>query len=242
MTYCLQILRPDSVLVIPGDAIGNPALVPFFIRTGHDEEFDFHLLEFANTEDEILRRDFVAIGLADLRDAERQLAICRIENVLEVDEDALRRFRPEIGDVFIALDRTDGRLEHQVERTWLGEIVRAAFGAFFAGIDLVGAKSFLAFPAIDERIGECGFVAGVLQDETVHQNCGIEAFHVVALVNIGAPPGALDVVLELDAHRAVVPRALQTAVQLAALKEKPSSLAQRDNLVHRGPGHPSSFT
>ena len=104
---------------------------------------------------------------------------------------------------------------------------------FSVGIDLIGAKALLAFAAVDERIGERRFVTGVLQDEPVHQDRGIESFHVVALVDVGAPPGTLDVVLELDAHRAVVPRALQASVQFAALKQEPAPLAEPHDLVHR---------
>ncbi len=97
---------------------------------------------------------------------------------------------------------------------------------------MIGAKALLAFAAIDKRIGERCFVAGITQDDFVHENGRIQAFHVVALVDVGAPPGALDVVLELDAHRAVVPRALQASVKLAALKKEPAPLAEPHDLVH----------
>src|SRR3972149_3139424 len=63
------------------------------------------------------------------------------------------------------------------------------------------------------------------------------ALHVVALVDIRAPPCTFDVVLEFDAHRAVGPGSLQAAVQFAALEEKPSPFTQRNNLVHCGGGH-----
>ena len=89
--------------MIPGDAIRDPALVPLFVRAGHDEELDLHLLELAHAKDEVLRRDLVAIRLADLRDAERQLAVRRVEHVLEVDEDALRRLGSQVRDVVIAI-------------------------------------------------------------------------------------------------------------------------------------------
>src|SRR5262249_43967143 len=71
----LEVLRLDSVFVIPADAVGDPAAVPLLVLSGHDEEFDLHLLELANSKDEILRRDFVSIRLTDLRNSKRQLTV-----------------------------------------------------------------------------------------------------------------------------------------------------------------------
>ena len=89
------------------------------------EELDLHLLELARAEREIPRRDFVAKALADLRDAERNPHARAVEHVLEVDEDALGRFRPQEGRVLFAAHRADDRLEHQVELARLGERARA---------------------------------------------------------------------------------------------------------------------
>ena len=47
-----------------------------------------------------------------------------------------------------------------------------------------------------------------------------------------APPGLADVPFQLHAHRPVVPKALQAAVNLARLEEKSAPLAQCDQLVH----------
>ena len=69
--------------------------------------------------------DLVAEALADLRDAEGQLDAAGVDDVLEVGEDPLRGLGPEIGDVRLALQGADERLEHQVERPGLGQ--RAAF-------------------------------------------------------------------------------------------------------------------
>src|SRR5207248_7618428 len=98
--------------------------------------------------------DLVSISLPNLRDTEGQLSVGRIEDILEVDEYALRRFRPQVGDVFFALDGTDCRFEHQIERAWFRQVVHAAFGTFFIRLHLIGAKTLFAFAAIDERIGE----------------------------------------------------------------------------------------
>src|SRR5262249_44976222 len=58
----LEVLRFDSVFLIPRDAVCNPSLMPLFILSGHDEVLDLHLLEFADPKNEILWRYFIPIG------------------------------------------------------------------------------------------------------------------------------------------------------------------------------------
>ena len=88
-----------------------------FIRL--DEKFQFHLLELTRAKGEIARLDFVAKRFADLANAERHFLARDFQHVLELREDGLRGFRPEISDVVLALHRPDVGLEHQVERTRL---------------------------------------------------------------------------------------------------------------------------
>ena len=52
------------------------------------------------------------------------------------------------------------------------------------------------------------------------------------IVDVVAPPGVLDVPLQLDAERAVVPEAVDAAVDLARREDEPPALAERDQLVH----------
>ena len=72
-----------------------PELIPLRRRLRMAEELDLHLLEFAGTEGEVPRRDLVAEALADLGDAERNADAGAVDDVLEVDEDALGRFGTE---------------------------------------------------------------------------------------------------------------------------------------------------
>jgi len=46
------------------------------------------------------------------------------------------------------------------------------------------------------------------------------------------PPVALDVVLQLNAERAVVPEAADAAVNLAGLEDEAAALAERDEGLH----------
>ena len=71
-------------------------LVPLFIRARLAEEFKLRLLKFARAEDKGLGRDFVAEALSYLGDAEWNFDPCGIEDVSEIDEDALGGLRTQI--------------------------------------------------------------------------------------------------------------------------------------------------
>ncbi len=73
-----------------------PVAEPFEVRSRFAEKFKFHLLEFADTEDEVAGRDFVAETFADLTDSERDFLAGGALHVLEVYKYALRRFGTKI--------------------------------------------------------------------------------------------------------------------------------------------------
>ena len=62
-----------------------------------------------------------------------------------------------------------------------------------------------------------------------HEDPGIEAHDVVAQLDHRPPPGPLDVVLELDAERSVIPHRVDPAVDLAAREDETAPLRQRDD-------------
>ena len=115
-----QQLRPQARAVHePGPARGDPLRVARAPRVAlvRAEVLDLHLLELPRPEDEVARRDLVAEGLADLRDAARHAeAPRRRGDVLEVHEDALRRLRAQVGRRRGVGRGADARLEHEVER------------------------------------------------------------------------------------------------------------------------------
>src|SRR5439155_18823901 len=99
-------------------------------------------------EDEVARRYLVAERLAHLRDPERRLLARELQNVLEVDEDALRRLRAQVGDRAGLLHGADRGLEHQVEFARLRQIALVSFarvlGRFEPAlkfVEVVGAKA-----------------------------------------------------------------------------------------------------
>ena len=105
-------------------------------------------------------------------------------------------------------------------------------------LGIVGAKALLAVLAVDERIGEAGDVAARLPDPRVHQDRGVEPLDVVARAHHRVPPALLDVLLELDAERAVVPHGAGAAVDLRRLEDEAAALAERHELFEDvGCGH-----
>ena len=92
----------------------SPVLKPLQIGAGLAEELQLHLLELTGAEGEVARRDLIAEGLADLADAEGQLPAGGTLDVVEVDKNALGRFRTQIDGIFRilrnALDRKSTRL------------------------------------------------------------------------------------------------------------------------------------
>src|SRR4029078_3229596 len=138
-------------------------LVPLTGVVGRYEELHLHLLELARPEDEVARRDLVAERLADLGDPERRLLARELQDVLEVDQDALGGLRPQV-DLGSRLGRRpDVSLEHEVELARLADTaaalravdlairVAALLGDRLAQVILAPASLALA-EALDERV------------------------------------------------------------------------------------------
>src|SRR5271155_3185810 len=92
-----QVAGTDAQLHIPPLALLEPMLEPFLSVGGRHEELHLHLLELACPEDEVAGGYLVAERLPDLRDPERGLLAGELQHVLEVDEDALRGLRAQVG-------------------------------------------------------------------------------------------------------------------------------------------------
>ena len=96
---------------------------------------------------------------------------------------------------------------------------------------LVEAEPPVVGLALDQRIAERAHVPGRDPDLRVHEDPGIETDDVVALLDHRPPPGALDVVLELHAERAVVPDGVDAAVDLGRGEDEPAPLRERHDGV-----------
>ncbi len=209
-----------------------PVGVPFHLRAGGAEKFQFHLLKLPGAEGEVAGGDLVAEGFADLGDAEGDLLAGGALHVPEVDEDALGGLRPQIdlaGGIFI--DPLEG-LEHHVEFADAGKVGFSALGAGDALLFNV-VRHFLMAPAIGmyvqamgfgivldqlvrpeagftafavhQRIVEVHHMAGGYPGFRVHQDSGIHPHVVGAFLHEFTPPGFFDVVFELHAQGTVIP-------------------------------------
>src|SRR3989442_11340300 len=227
-----QALGPDPEPDDPFHPLLAPELEPFLVRARLHKELHLHLLEFAGPEYEVARRDLVSKCLADLGDPEWDLLARRLEHVHVIDVDALRRLRTEIHYRGRLFDRPHEGLEHEIEHPGRGQSpLAAAHGTLCVGLArrsldprIVRPEAVLALPAIHQRVREAGQVARRLPDLGMHENGGVEPLDVVALVDHGAPPALLDVLLELYAERPVVPHRAEAAVDLRRLKHEPASL------------------
>jgi hypothetical protein len=70
----------------------------------------------------------------------------------------------------------------------------------------------------------------------VHEDAGVEPDDVVALLDHRPPPRPLDVVLELDPERAVVPDRVDAAIDLARRVDEAAPLRERDDRLELGDG------
>src|SRR5437763_10709951 len=105
---------------------------------------------------------------------------------------------------------------------------------------MVGTKAGLAGLAIDHRVVESGDVPAGYPSLRMLDNRGVDAddlqWRAVGARRGGddhvVPPGVAEVVLEQDAQRAVVPEAVDPAVDLRGGVDEAAALAEGDDGVH----------
>ena len=165
---------------MPAEALLEPVVEPPRRLVGRDEVLQLHELELPGAEDEVLRGDLVAEGLAHLGDPEGRLLARGALHVGEVREHALGGLGPQVRDVALVLDGPRVGLEHEVERPGLGEVassrqlgqVPSIWSARQRSLQLrqstIGSVKFARCP-------EASQIAGGGQDRRV------EAHHVVAV-------------------------------------------------------------
>ena len=111
-------------------------------------------------------------------------------------------------------------------------------------LDVVVTVATFALTAIDHHVAEQIIMTGRLPHARVHDDRRLDAGHLEgsrrafrlhALVVHGdhiTPPRLLDVALELDAERAVVPQPVESTVNLRGLENEPASPAERHDFFH----------
>ena len=101
---------------------------------------------------------------------------------------------------------------------------------------LVEAEAPMVRLALDQRVAERPDVPGRDPDLGVHEDSRVEPDDVVPLLDHRLPPGALDVVLQLDAERTVVPDRVDPAVDLGRREDEAAPLRERDDGFEAGDG------
>ena len=228
-----QLLGADAEAPVPLHTRLLPLVEPALVLVRPHEELHLHLLELARAEDEVPRSDLVAERLAHLRDPERDLLAGRLHDVEIVDVNPLRSLRPQVYDGGVLLHRPHERLEHEVEHAGLGEVALVRLTGVLAGllralklIQLVRAEARLARAAVDQGIGETLDMPRGFPHSGVHQDRGVQSLDVTALVHHRAPPAFLEVLLQLDTERSVVPHRAEPAVDLGRLEDEAPALGQ----------------
>ena len=230
---------PQPVLDVPLEPGVDPVPVPLVGLRRRHEVLHLHLLELAHAEEEVPGRDLVAERLADLRDSERRPPPRQLEDVLEVDEDALCRLRSQERTGALLGHGADRGLEHEVELARLGQIALGVLSgplrrlpAALRVLELVGAEAQLAGAAVDERVREALDVARSLPDPRMEDHRGVDQHDVVALLHHRLEPTGADVVLDEHAVVAVVEGRAEPAVDLGRREHEAAPTAERDDLVH----------
>ncbi len=259
----LRVLVPPHVLLaqaetgVPVPALPHPVLLPLLVLARLDEELHLHLLELTGAEDEVAGRDLVAERLAHLGDAERRLAARSGLHLGEVGEDALGGLGAEVSDRAAVLRRAEVGGEEARELLGLGELALvAAVGAVEVGeavlrevallglvrlLQVVGAEPLVTGGALRQRVREGGDMAGGDPDLGGQDDGRVDTDDVLARRHHVAPPLALEVLLELDTERPVVPGGALTAVDLTTGEYEATALAQADDGVDLVGGHGALF-
>jgi len=254
-----EVFRLHAEIIKEVAAITSPEVEPFQVGTGLAEEFQFHLFEFADTENEVAGCDLVTEGFTDLCDAEGYLAARGSLNILEVYKNTLCGFGTEVDLACRVFGNADEGLEHQVELADGREVRASARGTFnvvftdviahsvtrpTVGIDikrvfgdivfneLIGSVTAAADLTVHQRIGEAGKVAGGFPGFRIHQNCGVETDVIGRFLDEFLPPCLFDVVFHFHAERTVVPRVGKTAVDLTAGVYDAAVFTQGNDFIH----------
>ena len=222
------------------------------------EELVLHLFKFDGAEDEVAGGDLVAEGLSHLGDPEGYARAGGPLDVQEIDKFPLRGFRAQIDFVLPLFGHPAGSLEHHVELADGGEVGFSALRTanlvlpdillhllvgHGIGVDRplgmafnerIRAVAGLALPTVHFGVGKGRRVPGSVPHARVHQNGCVHPEGVFAFLHKLFPPGALDVVFDLHADRAVVPGISHAAVNFAARIDNAAAFTEVDEFFHCG--------
>ncbi|MPM55592.1 hypothetical protein SDC9_102389 [bioreactor metagenome] len=228
-----EVVGKFKFFTIVFDPLFLPVFEPLHAVFAIAEEFHFHLGEFAAAEGEVARIDLIAERLADLGDPERQLLAGGDAHRMEVDENRLAGFGAQVGRMLLVENRPDEGFHHQVEFARFGQVFRAAVRAGGRVFHLVDAVAALAFAAVGHQIAELVEVAGSLPHPRVADDGRVESFDIVAGFDHFVPPERFHRALHPRAVGAVIPEAVDAAIDFGTRKNESAPLAQRYDFFHQ---------
>src|SRR5262245_16221093 len=122
----------------------------------------------------------------------------------------------------------------------LTDVVKLCISRKLCNEHFVGSKALTAFQAIHHRIAKPTHMSAGFPYLRIHDDRAVHAHHLNLLpvwserraADHIVPPSGFDVVLEFDSERAVVPEAVDSAVDLARSKDESLAPAQRDQFFH----------
>ena len=85
--------------------------MPLFICPWDDEELHLHLFEFTGTEDKVSGRNLVTERFSNLTDTKWWLLSRGLRDIVEVDEDALRRLWTQVCETTLIFNGAEIGLE-----------------------------------------------------------------------------------------------------------------------------------
>ena len=124
---------------------------------------------------------------------------------------------------------------HDVGHTVLRQLVAMLLGVRF--LQLVGALALVAVQTLHQRIVEDGHVAGRDPHRSRQDDGGVDAHHVATGDDHGAPPFALDIVLQRHAERTVIPCGAGSAIDFTGGEHKATTLGEGYDFIEFGYSH-----
>jgi len=209
-----------------------PVFKPLHRRFIITEKFHFHLAEFPGTEGEIAGIDFIPESFTDLSDAEGQLLPGGNPDLVEIDKDRLTGLCSQIGDVILIKNRADKSFHHQVEFTRFGKIFRFTVRAGRRICHLVHSMPGLTVTAIGHLVTEFIQMAGGFPDLRMADDGRIQPFNVVPGFHHVLPPELFDGPFQGSAVGTAVPKTIDPAIDLRALKNEAAPFAERNQFFH----------
>ncbi len=124
---------------------------------------------------------------------------------------------------------------HDVGHAVLRQLVAVLLGVGL--LEFVGTLTLVAVEAFHQRIVEDGHVAGGDPHRGRQDDGGVNANDVTTGDDHGTPPFALDIVLQRDAERTVIPCGTGSAIDFAGGENKTTTLGEGYDFIEFGYSH-----